>query len=1372
MSRLTDLSLANRSLAALATVIVAIAGVISALTLRQELLPGYQLPIIAATTTVPGADADVVDSQVTRSVEAAAQSLDGVKTVQSTSSIGLSVVSVTLDYGTDVKAARTELQAAVADIQSMPAGATSRVVAGDFDDFPVMQVAVTPPASEAEAPGTESPGTESPDGVQLDPTSGEPVAPSGGDEAFVAAVRELAVPRLNRVDGVRDVQLGGTGSQQVTITLNESAAAAAGVSISTVSAALASNGIAVPAGSITEGASALNVQVGAPFSTVDEIASIPLLGAMPSPSTPPGAAAVRPGGVTPSGTPSTNGAPVRAAAVDAPVAPTACVAAAGEATCVATCTFAPDQERFCLFPRETTTTTATTTTTVGGVAQTRTVTAPAQTVTSTQRVTVPQYVTVQAPAPIDPDVPVPTLGSVATVTMGDAPVSGYTRTDGKPSLTLGVRATNTGNTVAISSDVREQLQDLSKLTGGTYTVVYDQAPYIEESIKGLSTEGLLGLGFAVLVVLLFLFSLRMTLVTAVSIPLSLLVALIGLKLSGHSLNILTLGALTIAVGRVVDDSIVVVENIKRHVDAGESKLVAIPVAVREVAGAITASTLTTAAVFVPIAVVGGQVGELFRPFAWTVVIALAASLLVSLTVIPVLAYWFISRRVRTAKAQAAKGAAGSKPAGGSKPAAAGAMPAASKPAAAATSQQPHTTAMPAVPPPVVPPHPSQAETEVIATPTPTPSRLPVGETSIIPSVTPPARPVPTPPAARPAAGQPAPAKAGAAKAGAAKVGAAKAGAGKTGPSAAKGFQRVRNVYLGVLKSAIKRPVITLLLAVIVLGLTAAGVTLVSTDLLGDAGQDTLVITQELPVGSSLAATDDAAQRVEAVLTDRQDVETFQATVGGDGASALVGGGVNTARYLVTLKDDADSEVVTSELRDNLASRPELGQFTVGAGEGSSSSAVEVQITGSDPEKLRLAADRVFAQVQALDGATEVTNNVAEAVPSLRVTVNRQAAADNGLSEAAIGKIVASALHGAPVGQVSVGANPYGAVVVAPTKPMSADELRNLAIGGTTLGALATVDEVQAATTIERVDGERVATVSAVPANADLGGFSSKVTQAVVDAKMPTGTSATIGGASAEQRSAFAQLGWALLAAIALVYLVMVAAFRSLIQPLLLLVSVPFAATGAIALLLVTRTPLGVAAIIGLLMLVGIVVTNAIVLIDLVNRYRTQGKGVRDAILAGGEARLRPILMTALATVMALVPMALSLTGGGAFVSQPLAIVVIGGLLSSTLLTLVIVPVLYWLVEGRQERAQARKARKAKAAAAKAGKGNSGKASGAGGAPAKVAMGKVSAGAARPSPTRSGPAQPGSVRSGPAQPGPSQPGPALPGSPGPSTPSGG
>ena len=238
--------------------------------------------------------------------------------------------------------------------------------------------------------------------------------------------------------------------------------------------------------------------------------------------------------------------------------------------------------------------------------------------------------------------------------------------------------------------------------------------------------------------------------------------------------------------------------------------------------------------------------------------------------------------------------------------------------------------------------------------------------------------------------------------------------------------------------------------------------------------------------------------------------------------------------------------------------------------------------------------------------------------------------------------------------------------------------------------MADVKLVLAPTTVTQIEGDPSVTITATPDTTDLGALSATVTTTIAGiTDLPAGVSAELGGAATDQQEAFAQLGLAMLVAIALVFLIMVGTFRSLVQPLILMVAIPFAATGAIAGLLITDTPLGVPSMVGLLMLIGIVVTNAIVLIDLINQYRAKGEDLKTAIVDGARLRLRPIIMTATATIFALIPMGLGLTGGGAFISQPLAIVVIGGLVSSTILTLLLVPVLYSLVERRSEKKRLR-----------------------------------------------------------------------------------
>jgi len=258
-------------------------------------------------------------------------------------------------------------------------------------------------------------------------------------------------------------------------------------------------------------------------------------------------------------------------------------------------------------------------------------------------------------------------------------------------------------------------------------------------------------------------------------------------------------------------------------------------------------------------------------------------------------------------------------------------------------------------------------------------------------------------------------------------------------------------------------------------------------------------------------------------------------------------------------------------------------------------------------------------------------------------------------------------------------------------PSSVDAVAALPLApGVTLGDVATISTVDGPVQVVRVDGERAVTVSGTATGSNIGAITADLQSRLAALELPAGASYTVAGVSADQAEAFADLGLAMAAAVAIVFLVMAATFRSLIQPLILLVSIPFAATGAIIGLLITNTALGVPALIGMLMLVGIVVTNAIVLMDLINQYRDAGLGVRDAVIEGARHRLRPILMTAVATICALLPMAFGLTGSGGFISRPLAIVVIGGLLSSTVLTLILVPTLYTMVELRRERRRERR----------------------------------------------------------------------------------
>ncbi|HEY0247222.1 MAG TPA: efflux RND transporter permease subunit [Gryllotalpicola sp.] len=818
------------------------------------------------------------------------------------------------------------------------------------------------------------------------------------------------------------------------------------------------------------------------------------------------------------------------------------------------------------------------------------------------------------PAPSTPK----TIGDVASVVENTDPTTSLSRVDGKPALTIAVTKLPSANTVEVANGVKDLIPELEKkLPAGTkLTVVFNQAPFITQSISSLAEEGLLGLGFAVVVILLFLLSVRSTIVTAISIPTSVLITFIGMWVSGYTLNIITLGGLTIAIGRVVDDSIVVIENIKRHMhdgvggggpvglrsagradpaasDRGAQRAATVVAAVREVAGAITASTITTVAVFLPLAFVSNETGELFRPFALTVAIALLASLLVSLTIVPVLAYWFL----RPTKRDPAKHA--------------------------------------------------RAELE---------AQVEAGQVDELehPTV-------------------------------------------------------LQRGYLPIIHWTLRHSGLTVIIAVVVLVGTLGLAPLLTTNFLGASGQNTLSVTQTLPVGASLDAKNAASRSVEQALLDTAGVETVQTSIGSSG-SALAdafGGGSSGASFSVTTDPKADQEALQKTVEKKLKAITGEGDIEVSASAGlGTSNNVEIDVTAPTAESLQTASDAISKKLKSHSALSQVTSNLSSSLPYIAVDINRQAAAQDGLSEVAVGQLVSTSMQPTQIGTIAISDSTLKIYLDNPDAPTTVDQLKALqvptAAGPVALSTLADVHQASGPATITTEKGLRSATITATPTSEDLTSANTAVSSTLDAVKLPAGVTAKIGGALSDQSTAFSQLGLALLAAILIVYIVMVATFKSLRQPLLLLVSVPFAATGAIALQLISRIPLGVASLIGVLMLIGIVVTNAIVLVDLVNQYRARGMSVPESVVHGASRRLRPILMTALATIFALLPMAVGLTGHGSFISQPLAIVVIGGLVSSTLLTLIVLPTLYNLVEGARDRRAARRTARGEGATASAG----------------------------------------------------------------------
>ena len=494
--------------------------------------------------------------------------------------------------------------------------------------------------------------------------------------------------------------------------------------------------------------------------------------------------------------------------------------------------------------------------------------------------------------------------------------------------------------------------------------------------------------------------------------------------------------------------------------------------------------------------------------------------------------------------------------------------------------------------------------------------------------------------------------------------------------------------------------VTLIAAVLVLGGTAAMTPLLATDLLGRSGENSMTVRQALPAGTSLADTSAAAVKVEDVLRGIDGIKDVQVTSGNaqTGFTALTSSGASNSSFTVVTEEKANQAQAPGHRPHRTGQgrrrRQDLRRLPAGR-------LRHVVHRGHHPQGRhhRRPPDGQRRHGQghgrASPAAREVATNLAASQPVVQVKVDRAKAVAAGLNEEQVAGVLASTISPIPAGTVRIDTNDFPVRIGEGTRFTSIAAVRNIplptAAGAVPLGSIAAVEQVDVPVSITASNGQRTAQVSVTPSGANLGAVSTEVQNRLKAVELPPGVTAEIGGATTQQAESFRQLGLALLAAIAIVYVIMVAAFKSLIQPLILLVSVPFAATGRHRPAAGDRGAAG-AAVADRHADAGGHCGDQRDRADRPHqpvppaaRTAAPGMSVADAITHGARQRLRPILMTALATVFALTPMALGLTGGGGFISQPLAIVVIGGLVSSTALTLVLVPVLYRLVEGRRER---------------------------------------------------------------------------------------
>jgi HAE1 family hydrophobic/amphiphilic exporter-1 len=753
------------------------------------------------------------------------------------------------------------------------------------------------------------------------------------------------------------------------------------------------------------------------------------------------------------------------------------------------------------------------------------------------------------------------LGDVADVVETAAREGGINRTDGQPALVVRLFKQAGENTVAVADRVEEALAELESGSGGdlNYFVLNDQSQFIRQSVVNLEHNGLLGAALAILVLFLFLRNIQTITIIAFAIPLSVVLTFVFMYFGGLTLNLMTLGGLALGVGMLVDNSIVVLESIFRLYREGKDP--------------ITASTLTTLAVFVPLAYVGGLAGELFKELGLTVSFALLASLLVALTVVPVLTTRLLSRRENVAH------------------------------------QATRSSFM---------------------------DKLQGGYTSLL-----------------------------------------------------QKFLRHRRKAL----------IITTCLVLISFSLVSR----LGMELLPPMDQSVLSMEVRLPAGTSAEATDQVVQEIEEILWAMPEVKHINAQIGNpatrDFLALLQASDTNMAQLLINLTEPSQRDRTAAQLAQKIredtshvAARITVNEdLTIGAFTGFVGGGIALQIRGNDLDTLEDLSNQLVASLEASDTFLQVRSSLHEKQPELFLQTNPARALQSQLTSGQIGLAVRNVLGGVQVGSIS----DKGRSIPISLQPkealdMDLDGLLRFRISSPTsiqgqpfiqLGRLVKAQKTTSPASIRRLNRLRVVEVTAQLRDNDVMAATKELDGILADLPLPANYEIIRGGVEELMEESRQDLLFVLWLALALVYLVMASQFESLVHPLLIMVSVPLAAIGSLWALWLTGTSLGMTSMMGLIMLAGIVVNNAIVLVDYINLLRREGVPPEEAVVKAGTVRLRPILMTAITTVLGLLPLALGF-GEGTEIQAPMAIAVIGGLITSTVLTLFIIPIIYASLSGR------------------------------------------------------------------------------------------
>jgi len=794
-------------------------------------------------------------------------------------------------------------------------------------------------------------------------------------------------------------------------------------------------------------------------------------------------------------------------------------------------------------------------------------------------------------------IPLPTGSSVQLKDLADIELKADQQTtiskaDGNPGINISLQKRSNSNTVQVAEAAQAEIAKINnELESVKVTVVMDTSTYIKASLNSVAEHGVVGALLAVLILYLFLRNVRSTLIVASSIPISIIATFCLLYFSNITLNMMTLGGLMLGIGRLVDDSVVVLENIYRFRQNGYSRVEAAIKGSSEVIVAVMASTLTTVAVFLPIVFVQGLTSTLFRQFALTIAFSLGASLIVSMTVVPMLS-------AKLLKVDRTRGESG---------------------------------------------NPEEERKGFFHTP------------MFIE---------------------------------------------KAHDRFDLGYQGLLQSYKRLLKWALNHRRRVVVITTLIMVVSLASVAVVGTEFFPTTDEGIVSISVALPDGAKVDDTVEVMSRIEKNIADIPEIDTIFIDAGSAGQMSFGGAQGNRGTFTVKLLPLAERSRGVTEISDEIRSRIidiPGAKISISAAQSMmvAGDPISITVKGEELDELKRIGDDIVNIVKKVPGTREVKSSYEDGIPEVEISVNRSAATQYGLTAGQIANAVKSTISGATATQFKYEGTEIDVKIKGDeTFKQNIQALEQIPIStslgySVTLGEVAEIAVTRGPVNINRDNQIRTISISGQLSGRDVGSVSADIETALSNYQLPDKYTYEMGGQQKEMMEAFSDLFLALGLAVLLVYMVMASQFESLIHPLVIMFSIPVGFAGAILGLFITGKPLSIMSIIGIIMLAGIVVSNGIVLVDYINtRRRVYKEEVHDAIINAAPIRLRPIIMTTLATVLAMLPLSLGIGEGSEF-QTPMAIVVIAGLLFSTLVTLVLIPVLYSISDDLSNKLKAR-----------------------------------------------------------------------------------